>query len=333
MSKVRGSSRVTGGPGGFTLIELLVVVAIIALLISILLPSLARAREGGRAAVCLTNLKQMGYGCQMYAGDYKFVLPGPAHICVYYDSVAKWGVNPYGTGQKDNFFRMNLPYLIGRYMTGSSSGRDAKALDRIALCPTADKISVADASGQPWFYQARAYYIANTGANGLHIGGSAGAFATFGTTPYYPTKPENYFGMYNLTGNGLPGPETLAQPKDLPKKLDSIRNTSREWAIADLWYWEGAAARGATRRLGTWPFDLTTGTSGSVSNGRLKIPSYPFHYTTKDFSSTGSDKGVGTPRLLTGKTNAAFLDGHGESVRGWAGSVNPCFSDGCGSCQ
>ncbi len=54
---------------GFTLIELLVVVAIIALLISILLPSLARAREITKRAVCASNLRGIGQAMKVYSND------------------------------------------------------------------------------------------------------------------------------------------------------------------------------------------------------------------------------------------------------------------------
>ena len=60
---------------GFTLIELLVVVAIIALLLGILLPSLSRARAKSRAVVCVSNIKQLAHAFFLYAEDYG-VIPG-----------------------------------------------------------------------------------------------------------------------------------------------------------------------------------------------------------------------------------------------------------------
>ncbi len=53
----------------FTLIELLVVIAIVALLMSILMPSLNKARKQARAVACLANLKQWGYIWHMYTED------------------------------------------------------------------------------------------------------------------------------------------------------------------------------------------------------------------------------------------------------------------------
>jgi prepilin-type processing-associated H-X9-DG protein/prepilin-type N-terminal cleavage/methylation domain-containing protein len=53
----------------FTLVELLVVVAVIAILASLLLPSLSRARETAMRIKCISNQKQIGIGMLMYAGD------------------------------------------------------------------------------------------------------------------------------------------------------------------------------------------------------------------------------------------------------------------------
>lgn len=68
--------RRAGCANGFTFLELLVVVAIIAVLVALLLPALGAARDKARRTACANNLKQIGLGVTLYAGDFRDAAPG-----------------------------------------------------------------------------------------------------------------------------------------------------------------------------------------------------------------------------------------------------------------
>ena len=70
------TSDAVGCPHGFTLIELLVVIAIIALLVGLLLPVLAGARDAARAARCTSHHRQMGAAGAAYAADHHYQIRG-----------------------------------------------------------------------------------------------------------------------------------------------------------------------------------------------------------------------------------------------------------------
>jgi prepilin-type N-terminal cleavage/methylation domain-containing protein/prepilin-type processing-associated H-X9-DG protein len=77
---------------GFTLVELLVVIGIIALLISILLPALSKARESANTIKCASNLRSIGEGVAQYISDFKGILP-PSNIYVGFS------ISPNNTNQ------------------------------------------------------------------------------------------------------------------------------------------------------------------------------------------------------------------------------------------
>ena len=127
---------------GFTLIELLVVVAIIALLVSILLPTLTKAKEQARQSYCMNNQRNIASSLAVYNTDWGTVPYNYADYGTYRN-------DPDGDGRDD--VRWALGCLNG-YVGGSKGVTDLRGLDEgefpdVYICPSADRGAVFSSSG------------------------------------------------------------------------------------------------------------------------------------------------------------------------------------------
>lgn len=147
---------------GFTLIELLVVVAIIALLISILLPSLARARELAKRTTCAANNSGIGKGLFTYASENSDAMPlAPNKYLVtrtITDRVQYWnqtgvvgGINPAWPGLPANW-----PSVMSTTRNLWELVRSGGSSPKSFICPsTSDQADTVDNPAEYWDFPAK----------------------------------------------------------------------------------------------------------------------------------------------------------------------------------
>lgn len=234
------------GRNGFTLVELLVVIGIIALLISILLPSMANARKQAKLVQCQSNLRSLGQGIGIYTAQNRQTFPNginydweyaaPTRYTDYsYPRNAAGHPNWFPTADKLNY-PWSSPYKAPVYIqefvenlfppVRNANATTGSFVNPIWTCPEV----VPGSAGQPWMtepnnthYRYNLYYAA--GRRTSMMKSSSLAMIMYdcawpdwvpGQYPHYPPKFDKA-GVNVLYGDGHTG---LVSLKELSTRLD-----------------------------------------------------------------------------------------------------------------
>ncbi len=197
----------------FTLIELLVVIAIIAILASILLPALARAKAQAYRTNCMSNMRQMGLALHMYTDDFKDWLP-PGPNATPYAGLADSELPIYTSATAVKDFQKYLPFYLAVYlkMPGPASMGTATNVVKEFICPAYFNGLPGDTLAK---YNPNKDFYAN-------------CFS------YSVTRIDNYPNNL-LTNVGSPfGKESPAQASLSLGNISSVAPLAGVWAMADL---------------------------------------------------------------------------------------------------
>jgi prepilin-type N-terminal cleavage/methylation domain-containing protein len=327
-----------GDCAGFTLIELLVVVAIIALLISILLPSLRSAQEQARVVVCGQNLRQFGNGLHVYTNDNEDWLPGvntsgvavqalskvwSSDVSVLYHPfipVQSWDwMTPIVSGQ------MTLPavraerykYLLDRFRCPSQRYRSVMYPAGYAASPDQTALSAQEPYPTVSYLMPVHYQFYGQDFDGTVIGWRI-----------HPTRPSRIYATIApnnweaLSSDYEPRLDRVGQPSRKVFVADGTRYLAEDTELLDFDPNPDADIFGSFASSGAWwggdrAYGVLAGSQNwdgnSVSVGYYNGRAIPLSYR---HGATDTLGGIFSGRVQDnkGRMEAVFFDGHAEPL-------------------
>jgi prepilin-type N-terminal cleavage/methylation domain-containing protein/prepilin-type processing-associated H-X9-DG protein len=310
-----GNARNGQRQRGFTLVELLVVIGIIAVLISILLPTLGRARETARTVACASNARQLALAIRLFAQDHRGYMPALSDKdWVYQNDPTRsiWVYRAVG-GQEPvplDWASSLLPYLGVRGVEWfpDAPGRGSK----VFLCPSDSAQFIAGSYG-----------TAGPAGPGLVIFNNivpfnAGWPISYGVNADIGAQIDRRTnqGRFGLSDNmNVYGDRSGAGGVGLPLngKLDKVRRASEVLLVADcgVRYPPGQPAPSTTTPLDRYDAVYYTTNYMSSSSG---VPPQDMGKLSGVAKTGWLQKRIPWDRHRK-KINVTFCDGHGETIQ------------------
>lgn len=266
----------------FTLIELLVVIAIIAILAAMLLPVLAKAKARAHRTQCMSGMRQLALGFNLWLTDHNDMYPPAAVATGDYQYQMSWDdyIHRYigGTASEEDL-------LVGA--TGFASGQPERT-PKILRCP-ADKIEFPKAEAWLNNFAARRSYAMNWAGSSWTLNSASAPLPTSGVKGV-----GLYYNLRGSAGGSVPDPD----PRGF--KVSTVRDQTGTILLAEL-------ANGRNMAGNDWPsFCAGPGPAipGGVSQDCVQITA------SATVSSTSHTYGSLSYGLHSQRFNYLFHDGH-----------------------